>query len=89
MPTKPKHEERCELSRVKWWLLKEKAIVTPRIELLPTTTADEIWEIATRESVEVTRRELGTIKPGQRKMGTLALDGRNEGEGARKGACVT
>ncbi|EYB87852.1 hypothetical protein Y032_0256g368 [Ancylostoma ceylanicum] len=69
MPPKRMHDERCGPARIKWWRLKEKEeSVTSRIKLPPVTTIDETWENATRAIVEVARSELGTTKPGRRKI---------------------
>ncbi|EYB86394.1 hypothetical protein Y032_0279g1183 [Ancylostoma ceylanicum] len=69
MPPKRMHDERCGPARIKWWRLnKKKETVTARIELPPITNIDETWENATRAIVEVARSELGTTKPGRRKV---------------------
>ncbi|EYC44649.1 hypothetical protein Y032_0455g1775 [Ancylostoma ceylanicum] len=71
MPPKRMHDERCGSARIKWWRLKEKEeSVTSRVKLPPVTTIDETWENATRAILEVARSELGTTKPGRRKIGT-------------------
>ncbi|EYC40925.1 hypothetical protein Y032_0589g370 [Ancylostoma ceylanicum] len=69
MPPKRMHDERCGPARIKWYRLKEKEEAgTSRITLPPATTIDETWKNATRAIVEGACCELGTIKPGRRKI---------------------
>ena len=51
---------------------EKKATVTSAIKLPPVTTVDETWRNATRAIVEVARSELGTTKPGRRRIDRLA-----------------
>ncbi|KAL6724016.1 hypothetical protein Aduo_018954 [Ancylostoma duodenale] len=69
MPSRRMRDERCGRARIKWWRLKEKeATVTSAIKLPPVTTVDETWKDATRAIVEVALSELGTTKPGCRRI---------------------
>ncbi|KAL6728322.1 hypothetical protein Aduo_010103 [Ancylostoma duodenale] len=69
MPPRRMRDERCGPARIKWWRLKEKeATVTSAIKLPPVTTVDETWKNATRAIAEVARSELGTTKPGRRRI---------------------
>ncbi|VDP33406.1 unnamed protein product [Heligmosomoides polygyrus] len=64
-----KQIERCGAARIKWWRMKEKeAAVISRVRLLTVTAADETWKRATEAIRQAARLELGTTKPGRRKV---------------------
>ena len=68
-PPRSKQVERCGPKRIKWWHLKEKeAAVISRIRLPTVTTVDETWKNAAEVITQAARFELGTTKPGRRRI---------------------
>ncbi|VDO75278.1 unnamed protein product [Heligmosomoides polygyrus] len=73
-PSRLKQIERCGAARIKWWRMKEKeAAVISRVRLPTVTGVDETWKRATDAVRQAARLELGTTKPGRRKVGKQAL----------------
>ncbi|VDO18556.1 unnamed protein product [Heligmosomoides polygyrus] len=68
-PPRLKQIEQCGAARIKWWRMKEKeAAVISRVRLPTVTTVDETWKKATDAIRQAARLELGTTKPGRRKV---------------------
>ncbi|VDO74114.1 unnamed protein product [Heligmosomoides polygyrus] len=64
-----KQIERCGAARIKWWRMEEKeAAMISRVQLPTVTTVDETWKEATDAIRQAARSELGTTKPGRRKV---------------------
>ncbi|VDP22621.1 unnamed protein product [Heligmosomoides polygyrus] len=61
--------ERCGTARIKLWRMREKeAAVISGVRLLTVTTVDETWKKATDAIRQAARLEIGTTKPGRRKV---------------------
>ncbi|VDP45943.1 unnamed protein product [Heligmosomoides polygyrus] len=68
-PPRVQQVERCGAARIKWWRMREKeAAVISRVRLPTVTTVDETWKKATDAILQAARSELGTTKPGRRKV---------------------
>ncbi|VDO19912.1 unnamed protein product [Heligmosomoides polygyrus] len=71
-PPRVQQVERCGAARLRWWRMKEKeAAAISRVQLPTVTTVDETWKKATDAIRQAARSELGTTKPGRRKVDNL------------------
>ncbi|VDO90436.1 unnamed protein product [Heligmosomoides polygyrus] len=68
-PPRLKQIERCSAARIKWWRMKQKeAAVISRAGLPTVTTVDGTWKKAIDAIRQAARLELGTTKPGRRRV---------------------
>ncbi|VDP53861.1 unnamed protein product [Heligmosomoides polygyrus] len=68
-PPRLKQVERCGAARIKRWRMREKeAAVISRVWLPTVTTVDETRKKATDAIPQAAESELGTTKPGRRKV---------------------
>ncbi|VDP26497.1 unnamed protein product [Heligmosomoides polygyrus] len=68
-PPRLEQVERCGAARIKWWRMTEKeAAAISRVRLPRVTTVDEICKKATDAICQAAQSELGSTKPGARKV---------------------
>ncbi|VDO94500.1 unnamed protein product [Heligmosomoides polygyrus] len=68
-PPRLQQVEECGAPRIKWWRMKEKeAAAISRVRLPTVTTVDETRKKVTEAIRQAARLELGSTKPGRRKV---------------------